>query len=1106
MKTILLVNRSQGRALKTSQSLLDRYAKRVEQNTWSTQITEDGMEVLRKLLAKSSSKNTSITCFHRERSALKLLWSIGNTTELMPDGSIPVHEHQLPPPPLSSSARLGCLLVKTAGLGHDFGKASSDFQKKLDSDKAIADPVRHEWLSYHLFQAMLKNPEGTWDSWWTAMQPGLNTMKVGDTIFNHGFQIKSANEAISWLISTHHRFPERTGCDTIPSLSTATFFAKQSLPGKTITYNQNPEKLIQKPIFDFLKNHQRLLKNATTKEIPSQIEPHFWMALSMLTRPALILADHEVSSVIRPPADDLELIANTRKDSNKNLNLSKKIKNQTLNWHLLNVGKTAETIFNEMSRFNPKGLSSSKRNTLTSLSNDESSAFYWQDRTLQFLKNLPQKPTLMLNLAGTGAGKTRMNVRALAQLCPEEKELRISTGLNLRSLTLQTIESYRNELDFGDEIAGVIGDQTAQKLFNSQMKDDFDPLDYEIDEDGNPFETQYEITSYSKIQAPKWLQHSLQNKKMRRMEDVIMAPVVACTIDYLVAGGDLTKQANNAIATIRLLSSDLVLDEIDSYDPKALVSILRMVVFSALGGRNVIASSATLSEPCAQALIKAWSFGSSLRHALNVVDKKETEGTQVVMFDNEITPRSLDYKYDGLNAYGFRAGESIEFKNEYSLHLNQMIEKTKEKNTGSKMATIIEIPEMKNEKWLQAIDDAAISMHEKHRQSLPGNGKQVSVGLIRVANIKQAILVAKKLSTSKENSDVKVSCYHSQLPTVQRNYLEKKLDVLLKRKLKNGRDPFLTQPEIVSISEKAKTNDIRFIVVATPVEEIGRDHDFDWAIIEPSSSQSIVQTAGRVQRHRGNTPTTSNIGVLEYCYKYINSIENPQKKIENFFSMPGLDVHKSRNDTYLFKQKKYLHGRGIYKEASMTQFIGKEALEPNFLNASLKFEKVNNEPLHLFSKLDNESIEKTLSMVDGMFSMDAFGKNNTELWSYKDAYKTYCLRERTKDGMFEVDIILPTPSDEDRITNVVMSYYCINEKKTKSDPKQIDYHPRNKNDWLVPSSEEMNTMIENAGIAIDNAMRIGIRIQKLHDQHSNPSIIWDASWGLHRQPTTKKGR
>lgn len=60
-------------------------------------------------------------------------------------------------------------------------------------------------------------------------------------------------------------------------------------------------------------------------------------------------------------------------------------------------------------------------------------------------------------------------------------------------------------------------------------------------------------------------------------------------------------------------------------------------------------------------------------------------------------------------------------------------------------------------------------------------------------------------------------------------------------------------------------SEIVFIVVATPVEEVGRDHDFDWAIIEPSSMHSIIQTAGRVNRHRRlSLPSdVCNVAVLD---------------------------------------------------------------------------------------------------------------------------------------------------------------------------------------------------------------------------------------------------
>ena len=66
--------------------------------------------------------------------------------------------------------------------------------------------------------------------------------------------------------------------------------------------------------------------------------------------------------------------------------------------------------------------------------------------------------------------------------------------------------------------------------------------------------------------------------------------------------------------------------------------------------------------------------------------------------------------------------------------------------------------------------------------------------------------------------------------------------------------------------DTSSCENIIFIVVATPVEEVGRDHDFDWAVIEPSSYRSIIQLAGRVLRHRKMSQDISqaNIAVMQY--------------------------------------------------------------------------------------------------------------------------------------------------------------------------------------------------------------------------------------------------
>ena len=74
-------------------------------------------------------------------------------------------------------------------------------------------------------------------------------------------------------------------------------------------------------------------------------------------------------------------------------------------------------------------------------------------------------------------------------------------------------------------------------------------------------------------------------------------------------------------------------------------------------------------------------------------------------------------------------------------------------------------------------------------------------------------------------------------------------------------------------------------MVATPVEEVGRDHDFDWAVIEPSSYRSLIQLAGRVRRHREGNIEKPNISVMQYNYKAFKACDEDGK----YFIKPGYE-------------------------------------------------------------------------------------------------------------------------------------------------------------------------------------------------------------------------
>jgi CRISPR-associated endonuclease/helicase Cas3 len=74
---------------------------------------------------------------------------------------------------------------------------------------------------------------------------------------------------------------------------------------------------------------------------------------------------------------------------------------------------------------------------------------------------------------------------------------------------------------------------------------------------------------------------------------------------------------------------------------------------------------------------------------------------------------------------------------------------------------------------------------------------------------------------------------------------------------------------------------------------VGRDHDFDWAVIEPSSFRSFIQIAGRVLIHRNKEVIEPNIAIMKYNYR---TLKTGGKKIA--FKWPGYQNHKDDLKSY----------------------------------------------------------------------------------------------------------------------------------------------------------------------------------------------------------------
>jgi CRISPR-associated endonuclease/helicase Cas3 len=189
-------------------------------------------------------------------------------------------------------------------------------------------------------------------------------------------------------------------------------------------------------------------------------------------------------------------------------------------------------------------------------------------------------------------------------------------------------------------------------------------------------------------------------------------------------------------------------------------------------------------------------------------------------------------------------------------------------------------------------------LHHDHHSIDAKTGKKVSFGVVRVANIPPCVALTRYLLNAEwtENVAPRIMAYHSRQVLVLRSEQEKHLDHVLKRKEKLGEQAAAFSDEVIRQHlDVTDCDNVIFILVATPVEEVGRDHDFDWAIVEPSSYRSIIQLAGRVLRHRKLEQDIQkpNIALMQYNLKGL-------RKAKVAFEKPGFEIN---NDKFKLQNK-----------------------------------------------------------------------------------------------------------------------------------------------------------------------------------------------------------
>jgi len=909
---VIFVSQCEKNALKKTRRILDSFANRIGDNTWRTIITREGLGAVLKLLRKTASKSTAVSChWIRSRSRSDFLWVVGNKDRFNEEGVVPVHwtaktildnykESEWKYIPLIKA------LTALSALFHDWGKSTKLFQEKLKPNSKIkADPIRHEWISCILLNVFISQNK---EDWLHRLSDGIidetllmaSAKDVDERVLQN---LPSSAQLIMWLIVSHHKLPSVSTSKSIISDEyggVASFSIEETLQyiKKSWGYeNKRNEKEYQKRLeqcFIFphglLSNSPKwltLVKRWATKLLAQQslldeaIKDGSYRAVLHHCRLCLMLGDHNYSSQDKTSLreDTKGLFANTHPQT--------KELNQKLDDHLCGVYKSAMQIVHYLPIFESQSPFVEKNKVLKRASPKE---FIWQDKAVKKIREVMSQESkkrgfFAVNMASTGCGKTFANAKVMQAISQDGDSLRYVLALGLRTLTLQTGDEYRERIELSrEDLAVLIGSKAIMELHENQKKEDEQKSDF----GSESLESLLDEEVIYEFDIPDDALKTVLKKE--RDKKFLYAPVLVCTIDHLMGAVTTKKGGRYILPSLRMLSSDLVIDEIDDFSGSDLIAIGRLVHLAGMLGRGVMISSATIPPDLAKGYFNAYKKGWQL-----YVKSHESK--------NKIVSAWIDeFKTDVKEIDSFESKKALEvYEESHNNFIDKRIQNL-EKEPVKRKVEIVECHEemQKNENgtktdvYFSKIKDAIIQKHQEHHTIDKKSAKRISFGVVRVANTPPCVALSRYLAmVDNDDVELKVMAYHSNQVLLLRHEQEKHLDSVLKRKEKEDEEAKAFEDEIIrSHIDTSKTQDVIFILVATPVEEVGRDHDFDWAIIEPSSYRSIIQLAGRVRRHRVGEIVAPNIGLMQYNYKAFKGSDEEGRR---YFNRPGYEENITLN-------------------------------------------------------------------------------------------------------------------------------------------------------------------------------------------------------------------
>lgn len=232
------------------------------------------------------------------------------------------------------------------------------------------------------------------------------------------------------------------------------------------------------------------------------------------------------------------------------------------------------------------------------------------------------------------------------------------------------------------------------------------------------------------------------------------------------------------------------------------------------------------------------------------------------------------------------------------------------------------------------------------------------MGMVRLTRINHTAALAVQLSSGCIRGRFRVLvCLHSQMPRIHRSFIEHQIKRALTRK---GDAPnagllrLCIEQDLFLRADQHGVKDIEIVVVTTPVIETGNDIDLDWAVLDPISTRSVIQSAGRVRRHRPPYGIAPNIHILA---KSLVAMESGALK------NPGLETPLSEETRVTSQKLDMFPGRVFVALKGDADFAS--------INAAAVLQPAANFPLlHAETKLRGLMLSSALGDPVGLFLFD----------------------------------------------------------------------------------------------------------------------------------------